>query len=205
MKKGIPVIIAAATGVIILAGYFFQARLAPVVGVLIHWGVLLIGLAGLIGIGYLIKSHINRILQAQKGGFYSAVVLMAFIFTLGAGFILTPQDTFFRDWVLNIQIPVEASLLAILAVTLLYASLYLIRTRGWTLMSIGFLVSALTSLFLNLGYVTFQPDSEGEMWLQFIRRLPLVGGRGILIGIAVGGLVVGLRVLLAIDRPYDGE
>jgi hypothetical protein len=205
MKKVFPIFIASATGLTVLAGYFFQARLAPLLGLFIQWGILLAGLAGLIGIGYLLKMHVTRVALNQKGRVYSAVVISTFLFTLAAGFIVAPREVFYRNWVLNIQIPVEASLLAILAVTLLYGSLFIIRTRGWTLMSIGFLVSALTSLFLNLGLVQFQPGSMGEEWLQFIRRLPLAGTRGILIGMALGGLIVGLRVLLAMDRPYNGE
>jgi hypothetical protein len=205
MKKVFPIFIASATGLTVLAGYFFQARLAPLLGLFIQWGILLTGLAGFIGIGYLLKMHVARIALNQKGRVYSAVVISTFLFTLAAGFIVAPNEVFYRDWVLNIQIPVEASLLAILAVTLLYGSLFIIRTRGWTPMSIGFLVSALTSLFLNLGLVQFQSGSMGEEWLQFIRRLPLAGTRGILIGVALGGLIVGLRVLLAMDRPYNGE
>lgn len=205
MKKVFPIVVASATGLTILAGYFFQERLAPILGLFIHWGILLAGLAGLIGIVYLLKMHISRLALGQKGMVYSAVVLSTFLFTLAAGFIVPPGEIFYRNWVLSIQIPVEASLLAILAVTLLYGSLYIIRTRGWTPMSIGFLFSALISLTLNLGIVQFQPGSIGEEWLQFIRRLPLAGLRGILIGMALGGLIVGLRVLLALDRPYDGE
>lgn len=205
MKKILPAVIACATGLTVLAGYLFQDQLTPVLGLLINWGILLAGLAGLIGIGYLVMMHVGRITHRQKGGFSSAIVLITFIFTLGAGLILTPQSAVFRDWVLNIQIPVETSLLAILAVMLFYTSLYLIRTRGWTPMSIGFLVSALFSLTLNIGYVQFQAGSLGAEWVLFIRRLPLAGLRGILIGMALGGLIVGLRVLLALDRPYDGE
>lgn len=205
MKKILPAVIASATGLTILAGYLFQDQLTPILGLFINWGILLIGLVGLIGIGYLLAMHVGRITHHQKGGFSSAVVLIAFLFTLGAGSILSLQSMLFRDWVLNIQIPVETSLLAILAVTLFYTSLYLIRTRGWTPMSIGFLVGALISLILDIGYVQFQTDSLSAEWVLFIRRLPLAGIRGILIGMALGGLIVGLRVLLAIDRPYDGE
>ena len=205
MKKVLSILVAVVTGFAILAGYFFQSQMAPVLGLLIHWGILLVGLAGLIGIGYLLKMHFSRIMYNQRGMFYSAIVISTFLFTLAAGFIVPPGEVFFRDWVLNVQIPVEASLLAILAVTLLYSSLYLIRTRGWTPMSIGFLASALVSLILNLGLIRFQPGSMGETWLLFIRRLPLGGLRGILIGMAVGGLIVGLRVLLAMDRPYNGD
>lgn len=205
MKRIFPLLTAFATGLTILAGYFFQTRLVSLTGLLINWGILLVGLAGLIGVGYLLRMQIQRITHGQKGVFYSVILVLAFLITAGAGFILSPQHVFFRNLVLNIQIPVETSLLAILAVTLLYASLRMIRTRGWTLMSISFLVSALISLVLNLRYLTPAVGTMAAEWVAFVKRLPLAGLRGILIGIALGGLIVSLRVLLGMDRPYEGE
>lgn len=205
MKKIFPIMIAIVTGLTILAGYFFQARLAPIPGMLINWGITLVGLAGLLGIGYLVRMHVIRIARGQKGGFNSVILIASFFFTIIAGIMLTPQDPLYRNWVLNIQIPIETSLLAIVAVTLLYGSLRMIRTRGWTLMSISFLASALVSLVLNLRYLQTEVGTQGTEWIEFIRQLPLAGLRGILIGMALGGLIVGLRVLLAMDRPYEDE
>ncbi|MFU8826000.1 MAG: hypothetical protein ACNA70_00765 [Brevefilum sp.] len=205
MKKIFPIFIAIVTGLTILAGYFFQARLAPIPGMLINWGITLVGLSGLLGIGYLVRMHVIRIARGQKGGFNSVILIASFFFTIIAGIMLTPQDPLYRNWVLNIQIPIETSLLAIVAVTLLYGSLRMIRTRGWTLMSISFLASALVSLVLNLRYLQTEVGTQGTEWIEFIRQLPLAGLRGILIGMALGGLIVGLRVLLAMDRPYEDE
>ncbi|MFY9366291.1 MAG: hypothetical protein WAP13_06430 [Brevefilum fermentans] len=203
MKRIIAILIASLTGLTVLAGYFFQAQLANLTGLLIEWGILLVGLAGVIGIGYLLKMHLVRVVRWQKGSLLSLIVLVAFLVTVGIGFFLPSESAFFRNWVLNIQIPVETSLLAILAVTMLFASLRIIRTRGWTLMSASFLISALISLILNLHYLNPANGTAGAEWLEFVRRLPLAGLRGILIGIALGGLIVGLRVLLGMDRPYE--
>ncbi|HPX96175.1 MAG TPA: hypothetical protein PK057_06995 [Brevefilum fermentans] len=203
MKRIIAILIASLTGLTVLAGYFFQAQLANLTGLLIEWGILLVGLAGVIGIGYLLKMHLVRVVRWQKGSLLSLIVLVAFLVTVGIGFFLPSESAFFRNWVLNIQIPVETSLLAILAVTMLFASLRIIRTRGWTLMSASFLISALISLILNLHYLNPAIGTAGAEWLEFVRRLPLAGLRGILIGIALGGLIVGLRVLLGMDRPYE--
>lgn len=203
MKRIIAILVASLTGLTVLAGYFFQAQLANLTGLLIEWGILLIGLAGVIGIGYLLKMHLVRVVRWQKGSLLSLIVLVAFLVTVGIGFFLPSESAFFRNWVLNIQIPVETSLLAILTVTMLFASLRIIRTRGWTLMSASFLISALISLILNLHYLNPAIGTAGAEWLEFVRRLPLAGLRGILIGIALGGLIVGLRVLLGMDRPYE--
>jgi len=129
-------------------------------------------------------------------------VLAAFLFALIAGFILTPQNSFYRHLILNVQIPVEASLLAILAVMLLYAGLRLIQTRGWTPMSGAFLVSAILSLIIDLGFIQTRSGTLGAELIALLDRLPTAGARGILLGMALGGMVVGLRVLLTVDRPY---
>lgn len=202
MKKILAAIILVGVGLFVLAGYFFRTPLGSILGLIFDWGILLMGVTGLIGIGYLLRTHLVRLFHLEKGAFSSSIVLLAFIFTLTAGFILTPRDPFFQDLILNVQIPVEASLLSILAVMLLYGSLRLIRTRGWTPMSVAFLFSAVLTLIFNLGYLQAEGETFASQLLLFLRRLPLAGARGILLGMALGGLIVGLRVLLNIDRPY---
>jgi hypothetical protein len=202
MKKTLGIVIAVSTGLIVLAGYFFQAQLGPLLSMILDWGILLAGVLGLIGLGYLIRMHILKIAQYQKGAFNSVIVLAAFLFALIAGFILTPNDPFYQNLILNVQIPIEASLLAILAVALLYASLRLIRTRGWTLMSVAFLASAVLSLILDLGFIQTRSGTLGAELIALLDRLPTAGARGILLGMALGGMVVGLRVLLTVDQPY---
>ena len=202
MKRILTGVVVVGVGLTVLAGYMFPSRLAPVLNLIIDWGVLLLGAAVLIGVGYLLRMHIHKLVRPGKGWFTSLVALLAFGFTLIAGLALTSQDPFFVDLVLNIQVPVEASLLGILAVVLLYASLRFIRTQGWTPMSIGFFSSAILSLLLNLGYAAFNPGTIASELVTFLRRLPIAGARGVLIGMALGGLIVAMRVLLTIDRPY---
>ena len=200
MKKILWIVIAALTGLTVLAGYFFQTQLSPALALIFEWGLVLLAVAGLIGIGMLLTRHIRRIIYWEKGAFYSVVVLVAFLVALIAGFVLTPKSELYRNLILNVQVPVEASLLAILAVTLLVASLRIIRVRGWTPMSIAFLVSAVFSLIINLSWIRTPSGSLAEGILAFFTRLPMIGARGVLLGMAIGGLVVGLRYLLAVDR-----
>ncbi len=205
MRKYLAAGIAAASGLLVLAGYAFQAQLAPLTTLILDWGVLVLSFAILIGIGALLRSHLVKLFTAQKGAGLSAVTLIVFFFTLISGLILTTQSSFFRQLIINIQTPVEASLLAVLAVILFIVSLRLIRTRGWTPMSIAFLVSAVIALVIESGVLPFAPESAAGQVVGFLRRLPIAGGRGILLGMALGGLLVGLRVLLAVDRPYGEE
>jgi len=205
MKKNLSVAMAVIIGVIVLAGYFFRDQLGPVLTLIIDWGILLVSVLGLLGIGYLIKSHITKLIKKEKGAFNSVVVLLAFISVLVAGLILSTENDIFQKLILTVQIPVEASLLGVLAVTLMITSLRLLRTRGWTLMSVGFLVSAVISMLVDVAFFQTEPGSPADEILKFWSNLPLIGARGILLGMALGGLLVGLRVLLTIDRPYGED
>ncbi|MBG0787228.1 MAG: hypothetical protein H0S79_19215 [Anaerolineaceae bacterium] len=201
MKKLIFAAITLLVGLTVLAGFFFQNQLGPTLTLIFDWGLVLVAVGGLIGMGYLAAFHIRNIVQHKKGWIYSVVLLAAFVLSLVAGFVLSPQSPSYRDLILNVQIPVETSLLAILAATLLFASLRLIRTRGWTPLTIAFMASAFLSLVFNLGLIRTASGSLGVQVLGFFQRLPMVGARGVLIGMALGGLLMGLRYLFSINSP----
>lgn len=205
MKKVLIPMIALLVGLVTLAGYFLPTQLGPTLTIIIGAGILLMSAAGLIGIGYLLHMHIMKLVHKERGGFFSLIVLLFFLVALIAGLVLPPGSAFYRDLILGVQIPIEAALLGVLAVVLLVASLKLIRTRGWTPLSIGFLSSALLSFVFDLGLLHAEPGTLSAELLDFLRGLPWLGARGIILGMALGGLIVGLRVLFMIDRPYGEE
>jgi len=128
-------------GLVVLAGFFFQSQLGPTLTLLYQWGLVLVAVGGLVGMGYLAAMHIRNILQQKKGWVYSVVLLVSFAAALIAGFVLTPQNAFYQDLILNIQIPVETSLLAILAATLLFASVLIGMVLGGLVMGLRYLFS----------------------------------------------------------------
>ena len=94
--------------------------------------------------------------------------------------------------------------MALLAVVLTMASFRLFqRRRG--LLPIVFAVSVLVFLLLNSGLLHSQQEIPFIAWiLDAIHSLPVAGARGILLGIALGSLLAGLRILLGAERPYSG-
>jgi hypothetical protein len=104
----------------------------------------------------------------------------------------------------GIIVPAEAALMALLAVTLIYASVRLLRRRA-DVMSLIFLIFAIITLLL----ATPLPFGKipGADFIQGIisNFFAVAGARGILIGVALGALATGLRVLFGIDRPYGGK
>jgi hypothetical protein len=103
-----------------------------------------------------------------------------------------------------IIIPAEATLMALLAVTLIYASARLLQRRA-DAMSFIFLGIAVVILLMSAP-LPFGKIPGAEIVEWFITRFfAVAGARGILIGVALGALTTGLRVLFAIDRPYGGN
>ena len=198
------VALAIAAGLFVLAGYFFP--LGPLVDLqvrLIDWAIVIAGMATLVGIVNLAAVHMEKLRTRQKECLYGALLVLSLFLTLAVGIMGGPENRFLQLAVEAIIVPVEASLMAILAVTLIYASIRLLRRRV-DIMSIIFLV--VTVLVL----IAMMPTPGGltpiqDYVLQIMGVFSNGGARGLLIGIALGTLLTGLRVLFGVDRPYGGN
>ena len=198
-------IIAIAVGILVLLGYFLpQAALLQVV--LLDWAIILAGAAALVGILNLVNVHADKIRRRAKDGIYSAVLIIGLFATFVFALVLKPQNAYVQAFVLNgIIIPIEASLMGLLAVSLLYAAVRLLRRRS-DVMSIVFIITA-GLLFLGSATLPFgDVPVIGTLERPWVSQIWALGGaRGILIGVALGTLTTGLRVLFGVDRPYGGK
>ena len=197
-------VFAIASGVIVLLGYFFPiAQLDQLRLQLIDWAIIIAGMAVLIGIGNLIAVQWEKIRSRQKGSLYGVLLILSLGITFVLGLLLGPNDPLMRLAVDAVIMPVEASLMAILAVTLIYASIRLFRRRA-DVTTVLFLLTAVLFL-LAVMPTPFGPIPGDWIITQFGGMLSRGGARGLLLGIALGTLLTGLRVLLGIDRPYGGN
>lgn len=197
---------AIAAGAIVLLGYFFPDQLGSLRLLLLDWAVIIAGMAVLVGIYNLAAVQMEKIRAGQKGGAYGILLVISLLITFGLGLILGPQNQYMQLAMNAIVVPVEASLMAILAVTLIYASIRLLRRRV-DVMSVVFLVVAVLFLILIMP-TPFGPilgDRVTQAAIDFLGMFSGGGARGLLIGIALGTLLTGLRVLFGVDRPYGGN
>ncbi len=195
---------AIAAGILVLLGYFIDADALSYIGSLItDWAIIIGAFAALIGIINLIFVHMEKFRARQAGGIYSVLLVIALIFTTGFGLLLGPENPFMRLAIDAIIVPVESALMAILVITLVYASIRLLRRRV-DLMSVIFLVVAVLVLILVMPTPIGQLPGTQQL-LDFINTFLRGGARGLLLGIALGTLLTGLRVLFGIDRPYGGN
>lgn len=196
--------IAISFGMLVLLGYFFDLKYIRVE--LLNWAIILAAFAVLIGLCNLLIVHVNKIRHKEKGSIYSLLLVVSMLGTFMLAVILKPEHPAVVAVFSAVQLPVEASLMALLAVTLTYASFRLLRRR-LNLFSIIFLVTALLIL-LGTAPLPFYGDIPGVS--DFVRPflaqvMAASGARGILLGVALGTLTTGLRVLLGADRPFGGK
>ncbi len=202
--------IAISAGVLVLAGYFFAQKgdgsvslLAEVRQTLLNWAIILAGFAIFVGVMNLFQVHFRKMRTKQKGAAYSLLLVISLIATFLFGLLKPDQVGMVFT---TVQLPIEASLMALLAITLTYASIRLLRRR-LNLLSVIFLITALLIL-LGTAPLPFLGELPGiSDWVRpFIAQVMAASGaRGILLGVALGTLTTGLRILLGAERPYGGN
>ncbi len=196
--------VAMASGLIVLLGYFYPLdALTQLRIMLTDWAIIIAAMAVLVGIANLIFVQVDRIRKRQKNSIYGALLVLSLIGTFGLGLVFGPEHPLMRLAVDAVIVPVEASLMAILAVTLVYASIRLLRRRA-DVMTVIFLLVAVIFLIAIMP-TPFGPIPGDWIILQFAGMFSRGGARGLLIGIALGTLLTGIRVLFGIDRPYGGN
>jgi hypothetical protein len=203
----VTVAIAIASGLIVLLGYLYPMdALIELRTMLTNWAVLVAAMAVLVGVGNLILVHMDKIRNREVNSIYGLVLVGSLVLTFLVGLFLGPNNEIMQLAIDAVIVPVEASLMAILAVTLVYASIRLLRRRADT-MTVIFLVVAVLFL-LAVMPTPLDPaltDPINFPLLGFLRLFSDGGARGLLIGIALGALLTSLRVLFGIDRPYGGN
>ena len=200
-------IVALTAGLVTLTGFFFRHPALDVGGLaLSNWVTIILAAAMLLGLQNVCQAHFRRIRGRLAGWPYSVVLLVAATATILLG--LWPGNAGLSDggvaWAYRYVLsPLNAtvfSLLAFFAASAAYRALRL-RTRES-------LVVLAAALVLLLGQVPlgFQIWPDLPFLKEWLLQVPVAGAfRGILLGVALGTLGAGLRILLLQDRPYSGD
>ncbi len=198
--------VAIGTGLLVLLGYFIELQV--LVGLrllLLQWAVLLAAAALLVGLFNLLSVHWSKVSLQEVGWPYSAILILFFLVTLVLGLIFGPDYEVVRLLFNYVQLPVEASLTALLAVALTLAGFRLVSRRR-DLVSVIFLGSALLVLIGTgpwpVASDSFIAQGFGDLRAWISQVWAAGGARGVLLGVALGAVTTGLRILLAADRPY---
>jgi hypothetical protein len=207
VKKILPItnaVIAIISGLFVLLGYFFPGVFGSLQSLLIGWAIILAAFALLLGIFNLAMVHWKKMGNEGSGSVYSIVLLISLVITMIIVGFSGPTGSW-SLWVFNtFQVPVEISLLAVLAVVLVYAGARLLSRRPkWN--TILFLVTVLLVLLGSVPLFFIGEIAPLTVVRGWLAQVPAVAGaRGLLLGVALGTVATGLRILIGVDRPYGG-
>lgn len=199
-------VIAAFVGLIVLLGYFVTPPiLMDFRQLLMQWAILLAAAALFMGLINLFIVHWNKVNDQTAGWPYSAILIFFLIVSLALGLIFGPDFEVMLLLFNYVQLPVEAGLMALLAVSLVVAG-FRIVSRKRDIFSLLFVFTAVLVLLGNspwlMGSDSVIAHLIGNVRAWVAQVWSVGGARGILLGVALGAVATGLRVLMGTDRPY---
>ena len=190
-------------GLLVLAGFFTNDRSVDTLGLyIVRIASVVAAFALVLGMINVLAVHLNKVYSRDKGWIYSMVLLMALLVTLSVGFLTGgPASPWMQDIFETVLFPLEATLFSLLAFFVVTAIYRAFRVKSFE-----------TGLFVIFGVIVLLGQvpvgaviSNGQLPIikDWVLDVPaLAGARGILLGVALGTVATGLRVLVGIDRPY---
>ena len=175
---------------------------------------ILAAFALVLGLGSLLKVHIDKIKRKRENWPYSWVLIISLIISSiiglfggvrGTGILPTSIAGFsFNIWDMywNIVVPLGSTMFALLAFFMASAAYRAFRARSTeaTLLLAAAFVVMLGVLPLGDRITPHLPS-----FAQWIMDVPNVAGqRGILFGVALGALATALKIILGIERSWLG-
>ena len=207
-KRILPVALTIAVGWLVLISFLPLEPTSPLAGtltnlraVVVEWAVILAAFALLLGFINLLLVHYRRIRQGQ-GVLFSLALIVSALLTLGLwiGSLLhgDPPMTFLDSLFKLIVAPLQSAAGALLAILIAVAGFRALNVRR----TLGMVLFVLTAVVV----VLTQPAALFREILEPIRAGlidPITTGslRGLLLGVALGSLAVGLRLIFGADRP----
>jgi hypothetical protein len=202
--------IAVSVGLITLLGYFVNV---PVLLALrlqfVAWASLLAAVAVVVGALNLLGVHFTKISEQSGGWPYSLFLILSLLGVIAASIVAGylgmaggPTNTA-NTWVFKYLVSaVGTAISGLLVFFLVFAGYRLLRRRP-SVTSITFIVVALISIVGMAPQLPEIPDvGLRALWIWIAQVPAVAGARGVLLGVALGIIATGLRVLLALDRPY---
>ncbi len=203
MKRTIPMAIALAIGFLVLIDFFFdESHINALGGFFVDSAVIVVAFALLLGLLNVLIVHFKRIRRREDGWPYSIFLVGIALIVLLAG--ISGPETDVVKWIFdNVQFPLQAATFSLLAFYVATAAYRAFRLRS--LESVAFILAVIVVLLGQIPIGRYLSDllPAARDWILDVPGT--AGVRGIIIGVALGTIATGVRVLMGFDRPYSGE
>jgi hypothetical protein len=198
-------------GIVVLFGLVSDpgTATADLTGFLLRLVSVIAAVAVLTGVFNLIAVHMGRFVRSEHGWPYSLITLLVAV-AVGVLRILDRADVWSGDLkgeqmservFESVQVSLESALAAMLVFFLVYAAFRLMRRR----VTIWHALFSLTVVIVLAGSIPIEGSTRLADLREWLVRVPVsAGARGILIGVGLGTVTVGVRVLIGQDRAFRG-
>ncbi|OQX91358.1 MAG: hypothetical protein B6D57_00100 [Candidatus Coatesbacteria bacterium 4484_99] len=204
MKRELPLFICALMGITMIIQYFIPHPYSiKFYQTVIGWFIIIMTFAFVLGIMSIARVHWNKVSRKQKDWFYSLVALISLSVTLFVGFAFgiergKPFMLIFE----YIQVPMESTMFSLLAFYIASAAFRTFRARTFeaTLLLIAAVIVMLGRV--PIGYMISSKIPAISGWILDIPNL--AAKRGIMIGVGLGSISMGLKIILGVERSWLG-
>jgi len=205
LKRILPAAVAISVGLFVLVSLFTAIPLLDGIGeYFINMAVIIGAFALFLGLLNVLRVHAHKIRSGKAGALYSFVLILAMLIVLVIGLPPLPDRPSGPahpaiQWIFqNIQMPIQASFSALIVFFIVAAAYRLFRLRNWEAA-----VMLFAAIIVLIGQVTIGLLPVLPQLKDWVLAVPAMAGvRGILLGVALGALLTGVRLLLGVERPY---
>ena len=204
MRKEVPLIITFLAGTFFIADFFIpHTGFSSIAEAMNGWTIIVIAFAYVLGVANVTRVNLDYIQRKGKDAPYKIVLLVCLLFMMTVGIVWGIAEGTIFDWFfINIYVPMQSMMFALLAFYIASAAFRAFRIR-----STQAALLAITAVLVMIGRV---PIGEA-IWKDFsnfaewIMNVPqLAGKRAILIGAALGAISTGLKVIVGLERTHLG-
>jgi hypothetical protein len=206
LKRTLPTAIAIPAGIVVLASLFTSYPLVDAIGLyLVDLAIIVAAFALFLGVVNVMRVHARKLRERPSDRLYSLVLLAVMLLVLVFGLLpvgdepsgaLQPVVLWLFE---HVQVPIQASLSALLVFFLVTAAYRLLSLRNAE--SAVMLIVVLLVLLGQAAVGLFPSLSAIKDWIIAVPAL--AGIRGILLGVSLGAVLTGIRLLLGVERPYS--
>lgn len=211
MRQRVPLLLCFLCGIVMIVQFFVPHHFSQVVYKRALDWMLVVGVFALVlGVGSLMHVHYTKIARRTENWPYSILVFVGLIVMSLAGLIKGIQGTLFL-WIYgNIQVPLEATMFSLLAFFIASAAYRAFRAR--TLEATLLLIAGILVMFGNVpignaiwaSMTSWFPALPSAIKDWILENPNLAARRAIFLGIGLGGISQGLRIILGIERSHFG-
>ncbi len=197
LKRSASTAIAISVGLFVLLDFFVQnAFIGTLKFVFVRWAIIIAAFAMILGFFNVLIVHLNKILRFKQGWFYSIFLILSMMLVLFLGLIEGPQGSLTGRIFQYILFPLQATIFSLLAFFIASAAYRAFRLRSW-----DSALLVITGIIVLLGQIPLW-GTLTALKEQILEVPVMAATRGILLGVALGTVATGLRIILGIDRPY---